>query len=43
MAGLTSQTIAKMEKGLPTRRNSELKVANRNIKKAVPPNYETAQ
>ena len=27
MAGLVPQTIAKMEKGLPTRRNSELKVA----------------
>ena len=26
-AGLTQQTIAKMEKGLPTRKNSELKVA----------------
>lgn len=26
-AGLTPQTIAKMEKGLPTRKNSELKVA----------------
>ncbi|MFI5305666.1 MAG: hypothetical protein ACHQYP_12845 [Nitrospiria bacterium] len=25
MAGLVPQTIAKMEKGLPTRRNSELK------------------
>ena len=26
-AGLTPQTIAKIEKGLPTRKNSELKVA----------------
>lgn len=26
-AALTPQTIAKMEKGLPTRKNSELKVA----------------
>jgi DNA-binding XRE family transcriptional regulator len=26
-AGLTPQTISKMEKGLPTRKNSELKVA----------------
>ncbi len=26
-AELTPQTIAKMEKGLPTRKNSELKVA----------------
>jgi DNA-binding XRE family transcriptional regulator len=26
-AGLAAQTIAKMEKGLPTRKNSELKVA----------------
>ena len=26
-AGLTPQTIAKMEKGLPTMKNSELKVA----------------
>ncbi|NLX52278.1 MAG: helix-turn-helix domain-containing protein [Deltaproteobacteria bacterium] len=26
-AGLTPQTVAKMEKGLPTRKNSELKVA----------------
>jgi len=26
-AGWTPQTIAKMEKGLPTRKNSELKVA----------------
>lgn len=27
LAELTPQTIAKMEKGLPTRKNSELKVA----------------
>lgn len=33
MAELTPQTIAKMEKGLPTRRNSELKVA-KALKKA---------
>jgi DNA-binding XRE family transcriptional regulator len=26
-AGLTPQTVAKMEKGMPTRKNSELKVA----------------
>jgi len=26
-AGLTPQTISKMEKGVPTRKNSELKVA----------------
>jgi len=26
-AGLAAQTITKMEKGLPTRKNSELKVA----------------
>lgn len=26
-AGIAAQTIAKMEKGLPTRKNSELKVA----------------
>jgi DNA-binding XRE family transcriptional regulator len=32
---LTPQTIAKMEKGLPTRKNSELKVA-----KALQKNYE---
>jgi DNA-binding XRE family transcriptional regulator len=35
MAGLAPQTIAKMEKGLPTRRNSELKVA-----KALKKEYE---
>ena len=35
MAGLVPQTIAKMEKGLPTRRNSELKVA-----KALQKKYE---
>jgi DNA-binding XRE family transcriptional regulator len=35
MAGLAPQTIAKMEKGLPTRRNSELKVA-----KALQKEYE---
>ena len=34
-AGITSQTIAKMEKGLPTRKNSELKVA-----KALQKKYE---
>jgi len=34
-AELTPQTIAKMEKGLPTRKNSELKVA-----KALQKNYE---
>ena len=34
-AGLTPQTIAKMEKGLPTRKNSELKVA-----KALSKQYE---
>ncbi len=34
-AGLTPQTIAKMEKGLPTRKNSELKVA-----KALQKQYE---
>jgi DNA-binding XRE family transcriptional regulator len=34
-AGLTPQTIAKMEKGLPTRRTSELKVA-----KALQKKYE---
>lgn len=34
-AGLTPQTIAKMEKGLPTRKNSELKVA-----KALNKQYE---
>jgi DNA-binding XRE family transcriptional regulator len=34
-AGLAPQTIAKMEKGLPTRRNSELKVA-----KALQKKYE---
>lgn len=33
IAELTPQTIAKMEKGLPTRRNSELKVA-KALKKA---------
>ncbi len=32
-AGLAPQTIAKMEKGLPTRRNSELKVAKALQKK----------
>ena len=32
-AGLAPQTIAKMEKGLPTRRNSELKVAKALNKK----------
>ena len=35
MAGLVPQTIAKMEKGLPTRRNSKLKVA-----KALQKEYE---
>ena len=34
-AGLTPQTIAKMEKGLPTRKNSELMVA-----KALQKQYE---
>jgi DNA-binding XRE family transcriptional regulator len=34
-ARLTPQTIAKMEKGLPTRKNSELKVA-----KALQTQYE---
>ena len=34
-AGLTPQTIAKMEKGLPTRKNSGLKVA-----KALQKKYE---
>jgi DNA-binding XRE family transcriptional regulator len=34
-AGLVPQTITKMEKGLPTRRNSELKVA-----KALQKKYE---
>lgn len=34
-AELTPQTIAKMEKGLPTRKNSELKVA-----KALQKHYE---
>jgi DNA-binding XRE family transcriptional regulator len=34
-ASLTPQTIAKMEKGLPTRKNSELKVA-----KALQRKYE---
>jgi DNA-binding XRE family transcriptional regulator len=34
-AELTPQTIAKMEKGLPTRKNSELKVA-----KALQKSYE---
>jgi DNA-binding XRE family transcriptional regulator len=34
-AGLTQQTIAKMEKGLPTRKNSDLKVA-----KALQKQYE---
>ena len=34
-AGLTPQTIAKMEKGLPTRKYSELKVA-----KALQKKYE---
>ena len=34
-ARLTQQTIAKMEKGLPTRKNSELKVA-----KALQTQYE---
>jgi DNA-binding XRE family transcriptional regulator len=34
-AGLTPQTIAKMEKGLPTRKNSELKIA-----KALSKQYE---
>ena len=34
-AGLASQTIVKMEKGLPTRKNSELKVA-----KALQKKYE---
>ena len=32
-AGLTPQTIAKMEKGLPTRKNSELTVAKALNKK----------
>ena len=32
-AGLTPQTITKMEKGVPTRRNSELKVAKALQKK----------
>jgi DNA-binding XRE family transcriptional regulator len=32
-AELTPQTIAKMEKGLPTRKNSELKVAKALHKK----------
>jgi len=32
-AGLAPQTVAKMEKGLPTRRNSELKVAKALQKK----------
>jgi len=32
-AGLTPHTIAKMEKGVPTRRNSELKVAKALQKK----------
>jgi len=32
-AGLTPQTIAKMEKGLPTRKYSELKVAKALQKK----------
>jgi DNA-binding XRE family transcriptional regulator len=35
LAGLTTPTIAKMEKGLPTRKNSELKVA-----KALQKQYE---
>ena len=35
MAGLVPQTITKMEKGLPTRRNSKLKVA-----KALQKKYE---
>jgi DNA-binding XRE family transcriptional regulator len=35
MAGLVPQTIAKMEKGLPTRRNSKLKIA-----KALQKQYE---
>lgn len=34
-AELTPQTVAKMEKGLPTRKNSELKVA-----KALQKSYE---
>lgn len=34
-AGLAPQTITKMEKGLPTRKNSELKVA-----KALQKKYE---
>jgi DNA-binding XRE family transcriptional regulator len=34
-SGLTPQTIAKMEKGIPTRKNSELKVA-----KALQRKYE---
>ncbi|MHB8139261.1 MAG: helix-turn-helix transcriptional regulator [Smithellaceae bacterium] len=34
-AELTPQTIAKMEKGIPTRKNSELKVA-----KALQKNHE---
>ena len=33
MAGLVPQTITKMEKGLPTRRNSKLKVAKALHKK----------
>jgi len=32
-AGLAPQTVTKMEKGLPTRRNSELKVAKALLKK----------
>jgi len=32
-AGLAPQTVTKMEKGLPTRRNSELKVAKALHKK----------
>jgi DNA-binding XRE family transcriptional regulator len=32
-AGLTPQTIAKIEKGLPTRKNSELKVSKALQKK----------
>ncbi len=31
-AGLAPQTVAKMEKGLPTRKNSELKVAKALMK-----------
>ena len=34
-AGLAPQTVTKMEKGLPTRKHSELKVA-----KALQKNYE---